>query len=157
MSLQSCKSELEIAFPSFNHLVRFLNSLTPSITVFPPFPQKEQVDCEIELLGMKLTGKEGARKWLNWLYSHANEIELVPVTIMVDGDTFFEEFIAEAKLHNGVVIRSKQAEVLLYENYKVKNLRLYFDRLDFADSVTKGFIGKAIVRQLIKTSLKGLK
>jgi ketosteroid isomerase-like protein len=113
-------------------------------------------DCEIELLGIKLKGKKEARKWINWLYTHLADVKFIPVTILVERDMFFEEFIAMAKLHNGIEIQSKQAEVLMYENYKVKSLRLYFDRLDFADSVAKGFISKRLVRLLIKKSLKGL-
>jgi len=114
-------------------------------------------ECEIELLGIKLTGKEGATRWVNWLYQHLAKLEFIPVTIMVEGDTFFEEFVVRAWLHNGAEVQSKQAEVLVYENYKIKSLRLYFDRLDFAGSVARGFIEKAIVRQLIRTSLKGLR
>lgn len=113
-------------------------------------------DCEIELLGIKLAGKEAARKWLGWMYGHLSEVRFLPITIMVDGDTFFEEFILKGKLHDGTEVESKQAEVLVYENLKVKSLRLYFDRLDFADSVAKGPISKAIVRRLMKKSLKGL-
>ena len=26
-------------------------------------------DCEIELLSVKLLGKEGVRKWFNWIYT----------------------------------------------------------------------------------------
>ena len=114
-------------------------------------------NCEIELLGIKLVGKEGVMKWINWVYEHLAELKFLPITIMVDGNTFFEEFVVKGKLHNGIEIQSKQAEVLVYENYKIKSLRLYFDRLDFADSVVTGFIGKTIVRQLIKKSLKGLR
>jgi ketosteroid isomerase-like protein len=114
-------------------------------------------DCEIELLGIKLRGREGVKKWLNWLYKHIAEIKFIPVTIMVDGDTFFEEFVVKAKLHNGAEAQSRQAEVLVYEDYKIRSLRLYFDRLDFADSVAKGIIGKTIVRQLTRASLKDLK
>jgi ketosteroid isomerase-like protein len=113
-------------------------------------------DCEIELLGIKLTGKEGVRKWTHWLYKHLAEVRFSPVTIMADGNTFFEEFILKGKLHNGIEVQSKQAEVLIYENYKLKSLRLYFDRLDFVDSVVKGTISKAFVRKLMKRSLKGL-
>ena len=113
-------------------------------------------DCEIELLGIKLTGKGGVRKWLDWLYEHLDEVKLVPVIIMVDGDTFFEEFLLKAKIHNGIQVQSRQAEVLIYEDYQIKSLRLYFDRLDFADVIAKDFISKMIVRQLIKTSLKRL-
>ena len=113
-------------------------------------------DCEIELLGVKLIGRQGARKWLDWLYKNLAEVKFVPVTVMVEGSTFFEEFILEGKLHNGVEVRSKQAEVLIYENLRVKSLRLYFDRLDFADLVAKGPISRAISRRLVRTSLKGL-
>ncbi len=113
-------------------------------------------DCEIKLLGIKLAGKEGARKWLDWMYEHLAKVELSPVMVMVDGNTLFEEFILKATLHNGIEIESKQAEVLTFENDKIKSLRLYFDRMDFADSVVKGFLGKALVNQMVKTSLKGL-
>ena len=113
-------------------------------------------DCEILLLNIKLEGKEGARKWLNWLFKHIAEMKLEPIIIIVEGDVFFEEFIVKAKLHDGTLLESKQAEVLIYENYKIKSLRLYFDRLDFADAVAKDFISKGVVNMLIKRSLKGL-
>ncbi len=41
-------------------------------------------DCEIELLGIKLKGKEGVRRWINWLYKHLAEVRFLPVTIMID-------------------------------------------------------------------------
>jgi ketosteroid isomerase-like protein len=113
-------------------------------------------DCEIELLGQRLAGKEGVRKWCDWFYEHLEEVKFEPIIIMVEGNTFFEEFIVKARLYSGVEIKSKQAEVLLFENYKIKSLRLYFDRLDFAESVIKGPVSKAIVKQLIKKSLAGL-
>jgi hypothetical protein len=113
-------------------------------------------DCEIELLGARLIGKQGARKWLDWLYKNLAEVKFVPVTVMVDGSIYFEEFILGGKLHNGVEVRSKQAEVLIYENLKIKSLRLYFDRLDFADAAAKGPISRAISRRLVRTSLRGL-
>ena len=114
-------------------------------------------DCEIELLGVMVRGKEGVRGWLTWQYKHVAEVSLVPVVILIEGNVFFEEFIVNAILHDGTKTKSKQAEVLIYdENYKVKSLRLYFDRLDFADSVVKDPISKFIVRRLIKMSLKGL-
>ena len=114
-------------------------------------------DCEIEFLGVKLTGKEGARKWLHWVYGHLAQIKFEPVTIMVDRNTFFEEFVLKGKLHDGSEVRSRQAEVLVYKNRRVKSLRLYFDRLDFAGSVTRGFISRAVVRKLVRKSLGGLK
>jgi ketosteroid isomerase-like protein len=113
-------------------------------------------DCEIELLGVKLSGKEGTRKWFNWMYKHVAEIKFLPVTIMVDGNTFFEEFIVEAKFHDGERVRSNQAVVLVFENLEIKSLRMYFDRLDFSSSVAKDVISKTIVRELVKKSLEGL-
>jgi ketosteroid isomerase-like protein len=43
-------------------------------------------DCEIELLGVKLIGKAGAKKWFSWLYKHVAEMKLLPVTVLVEGD-----------------------------------------------------------------------
>jgi len=113
-------------------------------------------NCVIHLLNVKLTGKEGVKKWLIWLFENVAEIKLIPVVIIVENDVFFEEFVVQAKLHDGTKVKSKQAEVLIYENYKIKDLRLYFDRLDFANAVAKGPISKGIVHRLIKKSLKGL-
>jgi ketosteroid isomerase-like protein len=113
-------------------------------------------DCEIELLSVKLLGKEGVRKWFNWMYMHVAELEFLPVTIMVEGNTFFEEYIVKAKFHDGEEARSNQAVVLVFENLQVKSLRMYFDRLDFSSSVAKDVISKTIVRELVKKSLEGL-
>ena len=113
-------------------------------------------DCEIELLGVKLFGKEGVRKWVNWMYEHVVELKFLPVTIMVEGTTFFEEFVVEAKFHDDEEARSKQTVVLEFENLKIKSLRMYFDRLDFSGAVAKDVVSRTIVRELIKKSLEGL-
>ncbi len=113
-------------------------------------------DCEIELLGIKLLGKEGVRKWVNWMYTHVTEMKFLPVTIMVEGKKFFEEFVVEAKFHDGEEARSNQTVVLEFENLKIKSLRMYFDRLDFSGAVAKDVISKTIVRELVKKSLEGL-
>ena len=114
-------------------------------------------DCEIELLSIQLSGKEGATKWFNWIYKHISEIKFLPITIMVEGNTFFEEFKVIAKFHDGEKVQSKQAVVLEFENLKIKRLRLYFDRLDFAGSVAKDIISKTIISELLKKSLEGLR
>ena len=115
-------------------------------------------DCEIELLSIKLTGKEGLRKAIGWMRRYLKEIELIPVTIMVDGNTFFEEFIVKAKVKGGKEIQVKQAEVLVYdEEYKVRSLRLYFDRWELAEAFASNIIEKIMIKQLIKASLKGLR
>ncbi len=113
-------------------------------------------DCEIELLNVKLYGKEGAEKWFNWLFKHVAELKFLPVTIMVEGNTFFEEFVVEATFVDGEKARSKQAVVLVFENLKIESLRLYFDRLDFSSSVAKDVVSKTIVKELVKKSLEGL-
>jgi ketosteroid isomerase-like protein len=118
--------------------------------------EKFTEDCEIELLSIKLNGKEGAEKWLDWLYEHIVEITFTPVTIMVEGNKFFEEYVVEAKFHDGKTARSNQAVVLVFENLKIKSLRLYFDRLDFSNAVAKDVLSKTIFKELAKKSLEGL-
>jgi ketosteroid isomerase-like protein len=115
------------------------------------------VDCEVELLGIKLTGREGVKKWMKWQFTHIAKVEFVPIIKMISGSTFFEEYIAKAKLHDGEEIRSKQVVVLQFKNNVIKSLRLYFDRLDFADAVAKDVISKTIVKELVKKSIEGLK
>jgi ketosteroid isomerase-like protein len=113
-------------------------------------------DCEIELMGITLKGKEGAKRWSEWLCNSTPNIVFTPIIIMVEGNIFFEEFLVTGTLPNGTVVESKQAEVLVYENYKIKSLRLYFDRLDFADLVAQDFFSKKVVNMLKSRSLKGL-
>jgi ketosteroid isomerase-like protein len=113
-------------------------------------------NCKIELLNAKLRGREGAKKWVDWLYQHVAEIKFFPVTIMVEGNTFFEEFIVKAKFNDGEEAHSNQAVVLVFEDLKIKSLRMYFDRLDFSGAVAKDVISKTIVREIEKKSLEGL-
>lgn len=113
-------------------------------------------DCSIELFGLTLHGHEGARKWLEWMFKHLTEIAFEPIIIMVDDNVFFEEFIVQGKLPDGRTVQSQQAEVLVYENLLVKSLRLYFDRLDFAEAVSSSWINRKIIQKIIKESVKGL-
>ena len=113
-------------------------------------------DCKIELLGVKLAGKDGVKKWMEWQFKHIEKVEFIPITKTISGNTFVEEFIAKARLQGGEEIQSKQAVVLQFKDHLIKNLRLYFDRLDFADSVFRNVIGKTIVKELIKKSTEGL-
>ena len=113
--------------------------------------------CEIELLGIKLTGKEGLKKAISWIYRSLKEITLVPITIMIEGNTFFEEFFVQTKTTAGKEIQVKQSEVLIYDDeYKVKSLRLYFDRLELATAYTSNPLEKLMINRLSKASLKGL-
>lgn len=113
-------------------------------------------DCEIELLGVTLKGKDGVKRWIDWMFTHLSKVKFEPVVIMVEENVFFEEFIVHGTLKDGRLVKSKQAEVLVYEDYKIKSLRLYFDRLDFAEAVADGFVSRRIVETLIKRTREGL-
>lgn len=113
-------------------------------------------DCNIEIPGASLGGHEGVRRWLRWFFDHIASIRFEPVTVMVDGATCFEEYVAHATLWDGWEIDSRQSEVLEYERGRVKSLRLYFDRLDFARAFAGNRVKRAVLRRLVKGSLKGL-
>jgi hypothetical protein len=113
-------------------------------------------DCEIELLGISLYGISGVKKWLIWFFESFNSIKFEPIVIMVEGSVFFEEFFIHGVTNNNKKLTGKIAEVLEYENFKIKSLRLYFDRLDFADASITGFLEKKIVKLIKNKSLKGL-
>jgi len=70
-------------------------------------------DCEIELLRQRLFGKEGVKKWLDWLYKNFWQIKFQPIVIIVKGNILFEEFIVRARLQSGIEIKSKQADVVV--------------------------------------------
>jgi ketosteroid isomerase-like protein len=113
-------------------------------------------DCRIELVGTTLRGRAGVRRWLDWFYGKLTSVKLTPILIMVEGDTFFEEFLVEATLKTGAQVMVRQSEVLVYEGGKVKSLRLYFDRLEFAEAVTHDFVSRALVKKIVALSVDGL-
>jgi hypothetical protein len=49
------------------------------------------------------------------------------------------------------------AELLVYKEYKVTDLRLYFDRLQIVNVIAKGVIEKFFVNMINKKFLKILK
>lgn len=114
-------------------------------------------NCEIELLGVSLKGISGLTKWLKWFFESFSSIKFEPIVIMVEGGVFFEEFFIHGITNSGKKLTGKIAEVLEYENYKIKSLRLYFDRLDFADASITGFFERRVVKLIKNKSLKGLK
>jgi uncharacterized protein (TIGR02246 family) len=115
-------------------------------------------DCEVNFLGKTVRGKDGVLKWLDWMEAKGmTAMKLTPVNIQVIGDTFLEEFKANAVLEDGTEIEAEQCEVLIYEDYKVKSLRLYFDRLQYAPMIVKNFVERGIVRRLDKMTFEGLK
>ena len=113
-------------------------------------------ECEIHFPGVTLTGREGLRKAIRWMFRYLKEIILVPVTIMIQDNIFFEEFIVKAKVA-GRDIELRQSEVLEYDtDYKVKSIRLYFDRLELAQAFSSNFIDRILIKQVNKASLRGL-
>jgi hypothetical protein len=113
-------------------------------------------NCEIELLGVFLKGISGLKKWLKWFFESFSSIKFEPIVIIVEGGVFFEEFFIHGITNKGRKLTGKIAEVLEYENYKIKSLRLYFDRLNFADASITGYLEKKIVKLIKNKSLKGL-
>ena len=59
-------------------------------------------------------------------------------------------------MHDGEEARSKQAVVFVFEDLKIKSLRMYFDRLDFSGLVEKDVVSKTIFKELVRKSLEGL-
>lgn len=99
-------------------------------------------DCTIEVLGVRLRGRGGARRWLRWLFGHVEGLRFEPALITVQDDLLVEEFLVQARLRTGGVARSRQAEVLRYRDDLVVDLRLYFDPLDFLEA--EGPLGRAV-------------
>jgi ketosteroid isomerase-like protein len=91
-----------------------------------------------------------------WLYDRLGTIKFQPVTILVQGNTFFEEFVMKTQKQSGAEFQTAAAEVLVYEDYKVKSLRLYVDRVALAKALAKSFVEKWIVKKLDRISLRGL-
>jgi len=113
-------------------------------------------ECEIYLPGIILYGHEGLKKAIRWMFRYLKEIALIPVTIIIQDNIFFEEFIVKAKIA-GSDIELRQSEVLEYDtDYKVKSIRLYFDRLEIAQAFSSNFIDRMLIRRVNKASLKGL-
>lgn len=113
-------------------------------------------NCEIELLGVKLKGHDGVEKWLDYIFSYVESFSLQPLIIIVENNVFFEEFLVKAILPDKSEINSKWAEVLIYENYKILSLRLYFDRLEFAKSAVSNFFARKVIKYIERKTLEGL-
>jgi ketosteroid isomerase-like protein len=111
-------------------------------------------DCAVELLGVRLHGHEGVRRWLDWVFAHVERIEFTPRVISVDGDTFIEEFAVSGEMANGRRLESQWAEILTYRDDLVTSLRLYFNPIDFAPAL--GVVGKAVGPAAVRLARRGL-
>lgn len=111
-------------------------------------------DCTVELLGVRLHGHEGVRRWLNWVFSRVEHIEFNPRVISVDGDVFIEEFAVTGTLADGRHLESQWAEMLTYRDNLVTSLRLYFNPLDFAPAL--GMVGRAVGPVAVRLARRGL-
>jgi hypothetical protein len=113
--------------------------------------------CQLELFGVQLQGHQGLQKALKWMSKYLTDIKLTPIVIMIDGHIFFEEFTVDANTPNGKQVQIKQAEVLEYDSeYKVKSLRLYFDRLLLAKESVTNVFDKWLINRIIRSSISGL-
>ena len=111
-------------------------------------------ECEIELLGVRLQGREGVRRWLEWVFDHVDSIAFTPRVITIDGDTFVEEFEVRGTLAGGRDLKSDWAEVLTYRSNLVTSLRLYFNPIDFAPAL--GRLGRTFGPSAMRWARKGL-
>ena len=114
-------------------------------------------DCTITLLEIELTGRKGARTWINWLFSHVEELRFEPVVILTRENIVFEEYIVRARIAGGRTVASRQAEVLVFEEGRIRSLRLYFDRLDVAEALAGDFFGRMAISYIRKKSTEGLR
>jgi hypothetical protein len=64
-------------------------------------------DCTVELLGVRLVGHDGVRRWLSWVFKHPERLEFTPRVISVDGDTFIGEFRVTGILTDGRRLESQ--------------------------------------------------
>lgn len=111
-------------------------------------------DCTVELLGVRLRGHEGVRRWLDWVFAHVERIELSPRVISVDGDVFIEEFGVAGILASGRRLESQWAEMLTYRDDLVTSLRLYFNPIDFAPAL--GVVGRTVGPAALRLARRGL-
>jgi ketosteroid isomerase-like protein len=111
-------------------------------------------DCTVDLLGVRLRGRDGVRRWLEWVFAHVEQMEFTPRLITVVGNTFIEEFGVAGILANGRRLNSQWAELLTYQDDQVTSLRLYFNPLDFAPAL--GLVGRAIEPFAARLARRGL-
>ncbi|TXT56932.1 MAG: hypothetical protein BAJATHORv1_20530 [Candidatus Thorarchaeota archaeon] len=115
-------------------------------------------DCRIKILNVELEGREGVRAWLNWLFRNLVSISFESITAFVKDNIFYEEFLVIGTMRNDEVITSRQAEIIEVdkEEMKIKSLRLYFDSMDFIDSLATDPITRWSARRLRERSREGL-
>jgi ketosteroid isomerase-like protein len=111
-------------------------------------------ECRLELLGVRLDGRQGVRRWLDWVFGHVESLTFTPRIISVDGDTFIEEFEVRGSLPNGRDVHGRWAEVLTYRADLVTSLRLYFDPMDFAPAL--GALGRVFGPIATRLARRGL-
>lgn len=109
-------------------------------------------DCEVAFFGIKLSGRGALERGFQSIYDKLDDIRFEPVTIMTNGDTFFEEFRLNASSSRGESVSIDAAEVLIYRGDKVSNMRLYLDRLQLAGVIADGVLERKLLEAIERKS-----
>ncbi len=112
-------------------------------------------DCEVELLGVRLKGRDGVRRWLGGCSDMFETVSFEPRVITVEGEEFVEEFVVNATMHNGNRVRSHQAEVLTYRNGLGDFIAAVFQPTRLSPAA--GITGRVAARLLTGLVRKGLR
>ncbi len=112
--------------------------------------------CEIELMGIRLSGIKGVQRWLRWTYANFHHLSFSPVLTLVQEGALCQEYVLRARLDAKSRLESRQIKIITFENGKIRNVRIYFDRVDMAESLAQGFAARTLVKSLVKTSIRGL-
>lgn len=88
-------------------------------------------NCEVVLPGKKIKGKNEVKKWTEMIFGYFAELRIIPEDGFIGENLFFRKFTLRVTFHDGSEIISKQAGVLEFDDWKIRNLRLDFDRADF--------------------------
>jgi ketosteroid isomerase-like protein len=110
---------------------------------------------EVDVFGLTFKGSKEIRHIITWMYQRFGKIKFQPIIITVEGNIFFEEFTMSARF-DGKEIEVSAAEVLVFENYKIIRLKLFLDRLEIAQVVSKGLVERLFTNWINREVMKGV-
>lgn len=114
-------------------------------------------DCIIEFLNVRLEGKLGVREWIKWLYGHMSELVFENNTTVAEGDILVRECVLVGKLHNGIKMKSRQAQIVTFNgDGLIRSFRFYYDRLDFVESAINRVMATTLRQAFNQKTMKHL-